>query len=86
MTTGRHAALGRLRLATVAYTVTQIAANRGSLIDGEYPDCDRRLADQLDALWDAHNAGCTLADLAKAMQEPVSVTNRLLHYMTQERT
>ena len=86
MSTGRHAALGRLRLATMAYTLSRVAASRGTLLDGEYPDCDRRLADQMDALWDAAEAGCTLADMARAVQEPVSVTNRMLHYMAQERT
>ena len=76
---GRARALGRLRLATIAYDA-QIT------IDDESPDCDRRLDDQMDALWDAAEAGCTLTDMAAAMEEPVSVTSRMIHYMTQERT
>jgi len=76
---GRYHALGRLRLASLAYDA-QIT------IDDESPDCDRRLSDQMDALWDATEAGCTLIDMATAMEEPLSVTSRMISMLRQERT
>jgi len=77
--TGKAAALGRLRLATLAY-------DAAIAIDDESHHCWDRLADQQDALWDAHLAGCTLIDMAAAMEEPISVTNLMISLLRQERT
>ena len=68
---GKYLALGRLTLATLAY-------GHVVRIDDEHPDCDTWLAEQLECLWDAFEAGCSLADMAKAMREPDRVTARLI--------
>lgn len=76
--TGKHLALGRLTLATLAYG--QVVR-----IDDEHPDCDTWLAEQMECLWDALEAGCSLADMAKAMREPQRVTARLIDQLRAER-